>query len=398
MNEPSPVDCNQLTQALDVLTVKEIVRAAKAHSFQFSLAEKCRRATLISSIKSFPPLHQIIIAASAEKMSRGAEENIRLLKRARLTENDSASDVCPDFLQDVGDDIRNCRLARFIDHTNNDTIKQVICVVCASEVFATEAPIIELLSLKSKKLLKPASHHHTQELIMGMLLHNPSVVSREGASFGHVCTECMTDLASAKLPRFALANALWVGEVPFELSVLTLPERILIALYYPAAYIVKLYPKQKGAQYWDPSTINSGLRGNVSSYHLNTTNITAMIEGHIRPPSPAVLAALIGVTIIGPKNLPDRCLPSFLTVNRHRVHQALLFLKRENPLYRDISISLLNLDLLPTSGVPDEIMVGIRHTDDTTALDEERAGYVITDDDEHISSTCGEFSKNCSET
>ncbi|KAJ8590270.1 hypothetical protein M405DRAFT_694479, partial [Rhizopogon salebrosus TDB-379] len=172
---------------------------------------------------------------------------------------------------------------------------------------------------------------------------------------GHVCMECMTDLASKKLSRFALANDLWVGEIPFELSILTLPERVLIALHYPAAYIVKLYPKQKGARHWDTSAMNSGLRGNVSSYHLNTTDITSMIEGHIRPPCPAILAALIGVTIIGPKNLPDRCLPSFLTVNRHRVHHALLFLKHENPLYRDIIISPSNLDLLPTSGVPDEI-------------------------------------------
>lgn len=189
-----------------------------------------------------------------------------------------------------------------------------------------------------------------------------------------------------------LANSLWVGDVPFELKILTLPERILIALYYPAAYIVKLYPKQKGACYWDPSALNSGLRGNVSSYRLNTSDIAAMIEGHMRPPSPAILAALIGVTIIGPKNFPDRCLPSLLTVNRQRVHQALLFLKQENPLYCNMSISLSNLDLLPTSGIPHEIMVGIRHTEDTTTLDEESAGYVVGDDDD-----CGKFLNYCCE-
>jgi len=105
---------------------------------------------------------------------------------------------------------------------------------------------------------------------------------------------------------------------------------------------------------------------------------------------------LIGVTIIGAKNLPDRCLPSFLTVNRHRVHQALLFLKHENPLYRDVIISLSNLNQLPTSGVPNEIMVGIRHTDDTTTLDEESAGYLVTDDDEYTDITSGKFSKNLS--
>jgi len=228
MNAPS-TDYDELDQALDQLMVKEIIRAAKANSFQFSAREKRKRATIISSIKACPLLHQIIIAASVEKRLKGAEENTRLLKHARLAENDSDSNsVSPEFLQDVGDTIRNNRLARFINCTNNNAIKQVICVVCAAEVFATEAPLIDLSSLQSKNLLVPALYHHTQELIEGMLLHNPSVVSRDGASFGHVCTECMTDLANAKLPRFALANGLWVGEVPFELNVLHQENVILL--------------------------------------------------------------------------------------------------------------------------------------------------------------------------
>jgi hypothetical protein len=79
MDDP-PTHLDQLTQALNLLTVKEIVRAAKANSFEFTVDEKRTRATLICSIKSFPPLHQIIITASAEKMTRQADENIRLLK------------------------------------------------------------------------------------------------------------------------------------------------------------------------------------------------------------------------------------------------------------------------------------------------------------------------------
>jgi hypothetical protein len=42
-----------------------------------------------------------------------------------------------------------------------------------------------------------------------------------------------------KTPALSLANGMWIGEVPLELSVLTLPERILVAHYFPAAHIVK---------------------------------------------------------------------------------------------------------------------------------------------------------------
>jgi hypothetical protein len=38
----------------------------------------------------------------------------------------------------------------------------------------------------------------------------------------------------------------WISDVPLELRVLTLPERVLVARHFPAAYIVKLYPKKRG--------------------------------------------------------------------------------------------------------------------------------------------------------
>ncbi|KAG0693312.1 hypothetical protein DFH29DRAFT_765681, partial [Suillus ampliporus] len=57
------------------------------------------------------------------------------------------------------------------------------------------------------------------------------------------------------------------------------------------------------------------------------------------PPTRSLLAATIGITIIGPKNLPVKSLPPFLTINCTRVRNALLFLKKENHLYADIVIS-----------------------------------------------------------
>ena len=37
------------------------------------------------------------------------------------------------------------------------------------------------------------------------------------------------------------------------------------------------------------------------------------------PPPASILAATIGVTLIGPKNLPVRTLPGFLRVNRAHI-------------------------------------------------------------------------------
>ncbi|KAH9009398.1 hypothetical protein EDB85DRAFT_1881628, partial [Lactarius pseudohatsudake] len=198
-----------------------------------------------------------------------------------------------------------------------------------------------------------------------------------GISFADVCLSCASHLRREKTPPLSLANGMWVGTVPGELNILTLPERVLVGRHFPAAYIVKLYPKKKGARTWaSPKGLQSGLRGNVSTYRLNTEDIAKMADGQIMPPSPSILAATIGVTFVGPKNLPEKTMPGFLRVNRARVCAALVWLKNNNPLYEKIVISSERLNALPTNGIPSEIFSLVRYLPDTTILAQETDGYV----------------------
>ncbi|KAH9033812.1 hypothetical protein EDB85DRAFT_1864258 [Lactarius pseudohatsudake] len=202
-----------------------------------------------------------------------------------------------------------------------------------------------------------------------------------GTPFGNVCGPCVRDLQKDKTPALSLANGMWIGDVPPLLNVLTLPERILVARYFPTAYIVKLYPKKKGARNWSSAGMQSGLRGNMSTYRLNTNNIARLTDTQIMPPSSAILAATIGVTFVGPKNLPEKTMPGFLRVNRTRVRLALEWLKFNNPIYRDIVISSDRLCELPVDGIPIEITSLARHSDNTVLLAEETDGYVPDDND-----------------
>ncbi|KAH9161206.1 hypothetical protein EDB89DRAFT_1861768 [Lactarius sanguifluus] len=216
-----------------------------------------------------------------------------------------------------------------------------------------------------------------------------------GTPFANVCGSCVCDLRKDKTPALSLANGLWIGDVPPLLTILTLPERILVARYFPAAYIVKLYPKKKGARNWSSAGMQSGLRGNISTYRLNTNDIAHLTDTQTMPPSSAILAATIGITFVGPNNLPEKTMPGFLQVNQTHVRLALEWLKSNNPIYRDIIISSKRLCELPVDGVPIEIMSLARHSDDTVLLAEETDGYVPDDDDfensTHISSLHSPF-------
>jgi hypothetical protein len=166
----------------------------------------------------------------------------------------------------------------------NDAVEQAVCVVCAGKFFKHETNKIDLCCFAHKDLLRPCIRHPHQHLVEDtMVVYNAGVCFEEDHVLGRVCRLCQSALNQKKTPPLALANNLWLGDIPAELSMLTLPEHLLVARYYPAVYVVKLYPKKKGARYWDPVVLNSGLHGNVSTFRTNTQDVASMVEGNILP-------------------------------------------------------------------------------------------------------------------
>ena len=192
--------------------------------------------------------------------------------------------------------------------------------------------------------------------------------------------DCLRALNADKTPSFALANGMWIGEIPHELAYLTLPERLLIAKYFLAAYIIKLYPKKKGARHRDKRQMYSGLKGNVSTYKLDQGQIASMVDGSILPQQSKVLAATVGISFVRPKNLPEKGLPDMFKVRRARVRTALEWLKENNPLYANITISPSRLAELPENDVPFEFRVTAKCSSDTSTLYAEHDGYVPSQD------------------
>ncbi|KAJ6512269.1 hypothetical protein C8R47DRAFT_963349 [Mycena vitilis] len=181
-----------------------------------------------------------------------------------------------------------------------------------------------ITAIPNGRHLIPDKPHPAHTLFGGWLLHEDAATQQRT----YLCMQCKRKLSHDERPPLALANGMWIGQIPFELRILTLPERLLVSLYFPAAYVVKLYPKVKGARTWTKEMLNSGMKGNVSTYKLNTAQIAGIVSGNTMPPSPVILAATIGVTFVGAGNTPLRILPDFLRVRRKRVFDALLWLKR----------------------------------------------------------------------
>jgi hypothetical protein len=164
--------------------------------------------------------------------------------------------------------------------------------------------------------------------------------------------------------------------------VLTFPEQLLIALLYPRVYVFKLYPKDVNF-HPDGSTLQRGMRGNVSTYDLDADGVASMVQGNLMPRPALILPSVISVTFIGRGDAPKRSLRSIFRVRRQFVFEALRWLKTNNhKYYGDIQIDPKRLCGLPEDDVPIEILGIIRQTDDIGLVDQESAGYVPTDSDE----------------
>ena len=374
MDRDLPMDSSSLWKRL---TKREIIEVLPRGTF--STKEKRSRAKLEEAVMLLPPEQRTLLERTGMDKAMVLNGNVNA---NAVVDGSRETDVSQDpFFETVSEDCRRERISKFIDATGNKATATATCAVCAGTFFKQEIYETKLSDLRLKNKLAPSIPHPAQKLTDGMLLHiTPSSlqVDASGVALANVCNSCTLDLRKNRTPAMSLANGLWIGDIPLELKVLTLLERVLVSRFFPAAYIVKLYPKKKGARTW-ASGLHSGLRGNVSTYRLSTDQIAHLASSHVMPPSSAILASTIGVTFVGPKNLPQRTMPGFLRVNRDRVRVALEWLKENNPLYINITISAERLACLPVDGVPDEISSLAKYSDDTRMLAEETDGYVPSD-------------------
>ncbi|KIJ31242.1 hypothetical protein M422DRAFT_53440 [Sphaerobolus stellatus SS14] len=229
---------------------------------------------------------------------------------------------------------------------------------------------ISLDDLPAKETLISTNPHPKAILTEGMLIHHPVLQLKHGELGGYVCVTCWRSLVEKNsCPKLALVNGLWIGEIPFKLSILILTEKILISLYYPSAHIIKLRPKRRNAKQWS-STTWQGLTGNVAMYHLRTEDVQMVVNPSTLPRSVEVLAAIVAITIVGPTSIPDKSLEDILQVQQEQVYDALLWLKTNNHLYANVYLDWDQLHQLPEHGIPNVILDNIQTNPEDNAAKE----------------------------
>lgn len=252
----------------------------------------------------------------------------------------------------------------FQNATSSKTLRSSSCACCSASVLSSSAQFVpvskvNLALLKASPRISaivdiplPMADHPT---LSEYYLNPAGVLESPAGTYLNLCRSCKDSLERDRLPKFALANSLYLGHVPPELQGLTAVEESIIARCRARCLVVQLgFDTEDTNQSKHPGESDKSLyhqraiKGNVVVFPQHPEFLS-----NVMPPPVDDIISHVCILFVGSK-MPDqewlqnKARP--LLVRRDRIYRALKWLKKHNCLYSDIVIDHNNLAQLPSDG------------------------------------------------
>lgn len=200
----------------------------------------------------------------------------------------------------------------------------------------------------------------------GLMLDRRAVTSVDGGSSITICDACIVPLKSGRVPKYALRNNLYRGELPEEFADLTPVEEMVCALSCTTAQVTRVFHSTDEAS---PFVFH----GNTCSHDMNVVSTASVL-----PRTAANVLGNLTVVFVGPGPVKESALRNMFRIRKWKVWGFLLWLKAHNTLYRDLDLSPLILNEYPEDGIFPGLMQSVIHDDRTDVrevVEEETAGF-----------------------
>jgi len=161
-----------------------------------------------------------------------------------------------------------------------------------------------------------------------------------------ICDKCHRSLRKNRIPANALINH-YCGIVPECLRNLTAIEEILLSQYQLKAKIFKIY-----GHYYESQL---KIVGNVISFQQSMDQLLKCLPDTNQLKS-------IRVIFVGSK-LKKSDLQRIFHVRKEKIKKALVWLQKNNPLYKDILIDEFEINKLPENDIPNDVIFDIIEKD-----------------------------------
>jgi hypothetical protein len=287
-----------------------------------------------------------------------------LVERERVL---SRRDYClQNWPQIVDADLKDRLQHAFVDATSSSTLKEEACAVCggcfvSNEMYPDVLRHNEIKSLDLLRLPETTPNLLRAEFVRddelnGLALDKSGLHRRgEEGLVIKLCKVCHKFLVNEdKMPPFALANSMILGSIPPELQDLTVVEEALIARRRAKMWVIHLRgDTDDGTD--ERSSIpgvtsvsgieQKGLRGHVVVYNADARNLASCLPPSLDNSSVPVCVVFVGSSEPTREWLLEKARP--LIIRTEKVRAALIWLKQNNPLYKDIIIDHDVLDSWP---------------------------------------------------
>ncbi|KAL1725522.1 hypothetical protein EV714DRAFT_221121, partial [Schizophyllum commune] len=283
------------------------------------------------------------------------KENSQTFKPSVTTVDEPVRFPPPPVTDELVEDI----VRGFCCDTSQEAIEEVGCACCG--ILCNRA---ETRSMKDKKidmslLIEPHSTRLERRSASDPVRHIDEPVLAQGCD--RLCISCYTDLVDGKRPLLALANGLWLGEVPDVLKGLSYAEMQLISKIRHNRTVVR---------------VRSGRGKMIANAVMFSSPIPQVCK--VLPPHRDEINEVLAFTFLGTaRPTPEDFKRTPMLVRIEVVEAALRWLHLNHPSYRDIQISTENLE---SYRVENPLVWEFRHLSEGDTVQEATATSLANDD------------------
>lgn len=338
----------------------ELPRLPMLHLFKIQNIEHCVK----DSLKTLRKRLQKYIDSLKERCESSKNANFR-----RNTEENSK------WPQKIPESLKDKIASLFMEDTSSNNLRTFTCVSCGEARLLSQKVTVNSREMCLSPLHRPDHRYGfnktdtiVDEVWLNPLCESPNlhenvldpkalldprgieILDSEDSDKSNInllfCSDCHSCLLKSKTPPLALANHMFLGEVPSELQDLTMIEEAMIAKCRAKSWVVQLQTIN------DSSCLpNSqrGLKGHTIVYPQQPQGLIRIL-----PPSVTDICTPVCVIFVGSQKPSNQWLKTKakpLVVRREKVRKALEWLRCHNPLYSDVEIDYPTLETFPENDV-----------------------------------------------
>lgn len=321
-------------------------------------------------------------------------------QRAREVENDAERlrSIRENWPQRLSSEMKEKLLEAFRQETSSESVKQFTCACCAARYpsirrrdraltdinidllkrsgstywSARQDPVTEDQNMESARAVATqAFPMPMQGILPDVFLHPDGVyndcVNGIDTMMVSLCKKCCSTLDRNKLPALSLANGTYLGDVPPELKDLTPVEESMIALCRTKCWILQL--KEADSHSTLPG-VQRGVRGHIIIHPQHPEKTETTLPLTLDEAAKPICVVFVGSKSPTKEWLKEKAVP--LSVRRDKIKRALVWLKENNVLYRDILVDEGRIDSLPENDI---VPVDVQHVQPSAGQDALTSAY-----------------------